>query len=104
MARAEPLMCISVCRLWESVLSGALVFVDLVTFWDRMPFPMKHKEHVIMYDRRDKKAFLEMLEYYTSHEEEARDIAEAGKQFVLAHHMASNRVDVMLQEVKDSIT
>ena len=90
-------------RLWESILSGALVFVDIVTFWDRMPFPLKHKEHVIVYDRRDKKSFLEMLEYYTSHEDEARMIAKAGKQFVLDHHMASNRIDMLLQEVKDQL-
>ena len=88
-------------RLWESLLSGALVFVDQVTFWDRLPFPMKHKEHLIMYDRRDKSKFLELLEYYSTHPDEARKIAQAGKDFVLAHHMGSNRVDYMLQSLRN---
>ena len=61
---------------------------------------MKHKEHLIIYDRRDKSKFLELLEYYSTHQDEARKIALAGKEFVLAHHMGANRVDYMLQSLK----
>ena len=78
------------------------MFVDKVSFWDRLPFPMIHKEHLIIYDRQDKTGFLKLLEYYSSHQEEARKIAQAGKEFVLAHHMGVNRVDYMLQSLRET--
>ena len=86
-------------RLWEALLSGALVFVDQVSFWDRLPNPVVHEKHLIIYERDNKEEFLRLLSYYSEHPDEARQIGQAGKEFVLKHHMASNRIDYMLQQV-----
>lgn len=83
-------------RLWEAMTSGALVFVDWITAFDRMPNLLVHKQHVIIYTRGDKAEFLELLEYYFTHPDEARKIAKAGHDFVRAHHMAPNRIDYVL--------
>ena len=46
-------------RTWEAMASGALVFVDEM----HVPIesPLRHREHVILYDTHDKVAFFKKL-------------------------------------------
>ena len=85
-------------RLWESLLSGALVFVDWITAFERMPY-LLDKKHLIIYNRKDQTGFLKLLEHYVTHEDEARSIATAGQKFARAHHMAANRIDYLLMHL-----
>ena len=75
-------------RLFEAMVSGALVFVD--EMWGPQPFPLKHKEHVIVYNTKDQGAFTEQLKYYIEHPDEARRIAHQGYLHVLKYHRSAN--------------
>lgn len=57
-------------RLFEAMVSGALVFVD--EMWAPQPYPLRHKEHVIIYNTKDQVAFTELLKYYIEHPNEVR--------------------------------
>ena len=72
-------------RLWEALLSGALVMVDKMTIPDWMPHPFVHKKHLVYYDTRNQTEFNSLLEYYVKHEDEARRIGEAGYNLSLIH-------------------
>jgi hypothetical protein len=86
-------------RLWEAMLSGALVFVDCMVIPDLMPYPFQDKMHWIVYDPDNKIEFDALLEHYWSHPDEAELIAEAGYKYTLAHHMPKDRVSYILQSV-----
>jgi len=90
-------------RLWESLLSGALVFIDKMVVLDMMPYPYEHKKHLIFYDSTNQTEFNELLLYYIKHEEEARTIAMAGYRHTLDHHMAENRIDFLLSKVEHKL-
>lgn len=92
-------------RLWESLLAGALVMVDEMLIPQWMPHPLVHGEHYVVYNRNDEKDFLRKLEYYSdpSHRNESRAIAERGYEFVLKHHMATDRVDYILEAVRGEL-
>lgn len=90
-------------RLWEALLSGAMVMVDRMVIPEWMPHPFIHKKHLVYYDTRNQTEFNELLEYYTEHEEEARKIGEAGRQFVLDHHMSLDRVSYILDKIENRI-
>lgn len=90
-------------RLWEALLSGAMVMVDRMDIPKWMPHPFIHKKHLVYYDTRNQTEFNELLEYYTEHEEEARKIGEAGRQFVLDHHMAKDRVSYIMDKIENRI-
>ena len=70
--------------MFEAMVSGALVFVD--EMWGPQPFPLKHKEHVIVYNTKDQNTFTEQLKYYLDHPDEARRIAHQGYLHVLKYH------------------
>ncbi|EJK73495.1 hypothetical protein THAOC_04878, partial [Thalassiosira oceanica] len=78
-------------RLWESLLSGAMVMVDRMAIPEFMPHPFIHKKHLVYYDPNNQTEFNELLDYYVKNEAEARKIGEAGYNFVLDHHMTSDR-------------
>lgn len=90
-------------RLWEALLSGAMVMVDRMDIPKWMPHPFIHKKHLVYYDTRNQTEFNELLEFFTEHEEEARKIGEAGRQFVLDHHMAKDRVSYILDKIENKI-
>ena len=60
-------------RLFEAMVSGALVFVD--EMWGPQPFALKHGEHVVVYDTTNQEDFTRKIAYYLSHPSEARRIA-----------------------------
>ena len=86
-------------RLWESLLSGALVFVDKLHAFERLPHPLVDGEHFIVYDLEDKARFMERLHYYLAHPVEARKIAKAGQRQARLYHMAANRIDFLLNSL-----
>ena len=83
-------------RLWESMLSGALVLVDATESMALLPFPLQDKQHYVVYNSSDRADFEDKLEYYLAHPAEAGRIAKAGWDFVLAHHLPEHRVDYIL--------
>ena len=90
-------------RLWEALLSGSLVFVDHMVILDMLPHPFIHREHLIFYDSSNQTEFNDLLSYYVEHEEEARKIAIAGYQHTLDWHMPANRVDYILDTIKNKL-
>jgi len=90
-------------RLWEALLSGALVMVDKMAIPHWMPHPFVHKKHLIFYDTTNQSEFNSLLEYYIEHEDEARRIGEAGYNFVLDHHMSKDRVSYILDNIESRI-
>eukprot|EP00985_Skeletonema_marinoi_P006850 scaffold2996_cov122-Skeletonema_marinoi.AAC.1 len=49
-------------RLWEALLSGALVMVDKMAIPHWMPHPFVHKKHLIFYDTTNQSEFNSLLE------------------------------------------
>ena len=90
-------------RLWESLMSGALVMVDHMAIPNFMPYPLVHKKHLVYYDSTNQTEFNELLEYYVEHEDEARQIGEAGRRHVMDHHMPKDRVTYILDTIKSKI-
>jgi hypothetical protein len=82
-------------RLWEALGSGALVFVDQMH--TPLPDPLRHGEHVILFDTHDKAAFLRKLTYYLMHPFEARRIALHGYLRSMRYHRTISRVDYILR-------
>ena len=82
-------------RLFEAMVSGALVFVD--EMWGPQPFPLRHGEHVVVYDTTSQDDFKRKLAYYLSHPAEARRIARNGYLHVLKYHRAVSRFDFFLR-------
>jgi len=90
-------------RLWEALLSGALVMVDQMAIPNWMPHPFVHKKHLVFFDTRNQTEFNSLLEYYVKHEDEARQIGKAGYNFVLEHHMAKDRVSYILDNIESRL-
>jgi hypothetical protein len=87
-------------RLWESMLSGALVFVDRMAVMDLMPHPLQHKKHFVVYESNNQTRLYELLDYYLSHPVESQQIAKAGFRHVLHHHMPKDRVEYILRNIR----
>jgi hypothetical protein len=87
-------------RLWESMLSGALVFVDHMTTMPLLPYPLLHERHCVFYNISDRAGFNKLLLHYWTHPLEARAIARAGHARVIRHHFPVNRVDYVLSKVE----
>jgi len=83
-------------RLWESMLSGALVFVDHMYVMTLLPNRLEHKKHLILYNSQNQTEFNGLLHYYYTHPDEAAEIAAAGHLHTLKHHMPRHRVDWIL--------
>lgn len=81
-------------RLWESLSSGALVFVDRL--FVPHPYPLQHGEHVIFYDNSNRPELYRKLDYYRSHPEEARRIAVNGYLFAMKYHRTVNMIDYIM--------
>lgn len=84
-------------RLWESLCSKALVFVDYI--YAPFPHPLIDGEDVVFFDPLDKEAFVKKVLYYLENKEEARKIAMNGFYKAVKYHRYINRVDYMLNTV-----
>ncbi len=82
-------------RLWESMASGALVFVDPI--FAPHPYPLIHGEHVIFFNNENRTDLWEKLDYYRSHKEEARQIAIRGYLHSMKYHRTVNMLDYVLR-------
>jgi len=82
-------------RLWEAMASGALVFVDQMHV--PISHPLRHKQHLILYDTLDKPEFFRLLHYYLTHPDEAREIALQGYLYAMKHHRSVTRLDYILR-------
>jgi len=86
-------------RTWEALANGALVIVD------RLHTPYRHplvdREHCVFFDRGDHDGLRETIMYYVEHEDEARRIGEAGREFALTHHRTQDRIDEILWRSKE---
>ena len=90
-------------RLWEALLSGALVFVDQMAILDWMPHSFKHKEHLIFYNPTNQTEFENLLEYYVRNEAKAELIGLRGYKHTLAHHRTTDRVSYILNNIEDKL-
>lgn len=86
-------------RLWESMVSGAMVMVDRMYVMELLPHPLINKLHYVVYDSSNRTEFIELLEYYISRPDVTERIARAGYEWTLAHHMPRHRVDYILNNI-----
>ena len=81
-------------RLWESLASGALVFVDYL--FVPHPFPLLNGIHIVYYSNHNKTELWSKLDYYLSHPQEAQKIAQNGYLHAMKYHRAVNLIDYVL--------
>lgn len=81
-------------RLWETMGSGALVFVDPVFVPHR--YPLIHGKHVIHFDNQRREDLWEKLDYYLANPKEARRIAEQGYLYAMKYHRTVSMIDHIL--------
>ncbi len=83
-------------RTWESLASGALVFVDRL--YAPLEHPLVDGRHLIFYDFSDEGiARLEQqVVHFLAHEPERARIGTAGRTFVLAHHRSIDRANTII--------
>lgn len=84
-------------RLWESLCSKALVFVDYL--YVPHSFPLIDGEDVVFFDPLDKEDFKNKIDYYLHHKEKARKIAMNGFYKAIKYHRYVNRIDYFLNTV-----
>ena len=82
-------------RLWESMCTGALVFVD--PLYVPNPYPLLGGEHVVFFDNNNKTDLWSKLDYYRANPLEARRIAEYGYLFAMKYHRTVNMMDYILR-------
>lgn len=82
-------------RLWESMASGALVFVDPLHV--PYPYPLKDGVHAIFYDNNNKTDLLQKLDYYLKHKDKARQIAINGYLHSMKYHRTVSMMDYILR-------
>jgi hypothetical protein len=84
-------------RLWESMATGALIFVDPV--FVPHPYPLLDGIHVVYFSNSNKSELFDKLDYYRSHREEARRIAINGYLHAMKFHRTVNLIDYILRTV-----
>jgi spore maturation protein CgeB len=82
-------------RLWESMATGALVFVDPI--FAPHPFPLVHGEHIIMFSNMNKTDLWDKLDYYRANPQEARKIAVNGYLHAMKHHRTVSMIDYVMR-------
>ena len=81
-------------RLFESLFSGCLVFVDEML--TPVIHPFSTNEHLVYYDRDDLPSLKEKIEYYLNHPAELCRVAESGHRYAMSFHTASARIDEII--------
>jgi len=86
-------------RTWEAFANGAFVFIDKI--YTPMIHPLIDEKHCIFYEMSDKglEELREKLLYYLDRPKKAQHIAEAGHEFTMRYHRASNRIDEILDVI-----
>jgi len=82
-------------RLWESMATGALVFVDPI--FVPHGFPLVDGEHVVYFSNVNKSDLFSKLDHYRAHPEEATRIAQNGYLHVMKHHRTVSLIDYVLR-------
>lgn len=82
-------------RLWESMCTGALIFVDPV--FVPHPFPLQDKVHVVFFSNNDRDDLFRKLDYYRANPLEARKIAVQGYLHAMKYHRTVSMVDYILR-------
>ena len=82
-------------RLWESMATGALVFVDPI--FVPHGFPLVDGEHVVYFSNVNKSDLFNKLDHYRAHPEEATRIAQNGYLHVMKHHRTVSLIDYVLR-------
>ena len=85
-------------RMWESLASKALLFVDPI--YTPVPFPFKDGEDLIVYDSTKEDEFWNKINYYLNNPREARRIAMNGYFKAIHYHRYVNRVDYVFNTVE----
>lgn len=84
-------------RQWESMSSGALVFID---FFDvPMPHPFEEGKHFIKIDMKDLPGTFKKAQDLLSNNEERQAIAQAGFEHGRLYHSTRARMDYVFDEI-----
>lgn len=86
-------------RLWESMCTGALIFVDPIFVPHQ--YPLQDGKHVVFFSNTNRTELFEKLDYYRNpaHQEEARRIAVNGYLFAMKYHRTVNLMDYIMRTV-----
>lgn len=84
-------------RLWESMATGALIFVDPI--FAPHPYPIEHGKHVVFFSNSNKTDLWLKLDYYRSNPEEARRVAINGYLHAMKYHRTVNMIDFVFRSV-----
>jgi len=82
-------------RLWESMGTGALVFVDPI--FVPHSYPLVDGVHVVYFSNENKTDLFSKLDYYRSHPEEGSKIAQNGYLHAMKHHRTVNLIDYVMR-------
>ena len=91
-------------RLWESMATGALIFVDPI--FTPHPFPLIDGKHIVLFSNSNKTDLWQKLDYYRQHPDEARKIAITGYLHCMKYHRTVSMIDYVLRSahIKSSIS
>lgn len=86
-------------RTWEAFANGALVFVDKM--YTPMTHPLVDGKHCIFYEMSDSglRELEEKISWYLEMPCNTEKIAQAGHEFTMKYHRASNRIDEILDVI-----
>lgn len=82
-------------RLWESMCTGALIFVD--PLYVPYPYPLVGGEHIVYFDNNNRTDLFTKLDYYRTNPAEARRVAINGYLFAMKYHRTVNMMDYILR-------
>ena len=82
-------------RLMEAMSSGAMIMVD--TMRVPRPFPLKHEQHIVYYNNRNKTEFFHLLDKYRDDIHARNGVAVNGYLHVLKYHRAISFIDFVFR-------
>jgi len=98
---ANPMSWEGDSRLYESLATGALVFVDHI--YTPFEHPLIHDEHVVFFDTSNndeaKRDFFKKLDFYLQNEKRRTQVAWRGYVHAMRYHRAVNRMDDLFNKV-----
>lgn len=84
-------------RLWESLVSGSLVFCDYIV--TPVLHPLKHKKHLIFYNHNNLDELNILIDYYLAHPNEAQEIAKNGFEYAIKYHTYKERINMIIEQM-----
>jgi hypothetical protein len=85
-------------RLWESMATGALVFVDPI--FVPHSYPLIDGKHVIFFSNSNRQELYEKLDYYLNNPIKAREIAINGYLYCMKYHRTVNMIDYLKLQLR----